>query len=833
MKLYEAFAARGYHTSVVTTFGIDFDTYENVALARLRGNGCTNNLLLADHRMLALALENPVALPRLAGRFYSLTGVRPEGSGVYHPKILLQIGRTQGRLVIGSANMTAAGLSGNLEVTSEIICDESESPEQAALVAAWRFVLRHADRAQSGIERQISWTLDRAHWLKTALNRPHADGPATPRFFSTGSGAGIATRFAEAIGPARVKQLIVVSPYWDSTLQALDHLVGILQPESVITLIQKDMQLFPGPQAGRIPGLRVIDLASAGVKPAKDRFVHAKIIIAQTADADHVLAGSANCTVAAMGNSTFAGTNEEASLYQLLPAGSMIESLGLQAAMSAQAMSSDELANCQCVMTNEIALDEGERLNPGRFELDQMTLFWWPTKDQDADVEPSLLQLFDIDGQPLAIALLALPGSTGTVPKRFRLGAFSHPPRFAAVHRLDGTISGLAVINWADQLQQAAREVRRGPTERALQDLDGEEDEGLWLLDVIDTLEAAERAERNDARPVEESLDTATARSMARHKPKEEDLPASTAAVAYDLFIAGRRAHADEFKVTRSSLGGSELSAARIFLNRLLKSHQEVFFDKTEDNQALETSLTDKSQTDREGDEDQLASLPASTTPMIGSKSIPEPDAEREPEKKQIRKTDTPQDYARSVMKFTELCKKLADSQGLGSAQALKLRILLSVIAGAGTSRSERTLAKDRKGLHKHQILPADGDEGWMRLIGILLFTFFGQSRPLARAFQLDASLEQVPDDFLEVWATCFWVAIARSLATVDGKTGGLDEQARKFADLVYRLTALRPDELRGEIVLSMLTRLNERYAARLGVDGNELLRLHGLFIQA
>ena len=120
-----------------------------------------------------------------------------------------------------------------------------------------------------------------------------------------------------------------------------------------------------------------------------------------------------------------------------------------------------------------------------------------------------------------------------------------------------------------------------------------------------------------------------------------------------------------------------------------------------------------------------------------------------------------------------------------------------------------------------------------MRLIGILLFTFFGQSRPLARAFQLDASLEQVPDDFLEVWATCFWVAIARSLATVDGKTGGLDEKARKFADLVYRLTALRPDELRGEIVLSMLTRLNERYAARLGVDGNELLRLHGLFIQA
>ena len=36
MKLYEAFSARGYHTSLVTTFGIDFDTYESVALPRLR-----------------------------------------------------------------------------------------------------------------------------------------------------------------------------------------------------------------------------------------------------------------------------------------------------------------------------------------------------------------------------------------------------------------------------------------------------------------------------------------------------------------------------------------------------------------------------------------------------------------------------------------------------------------------------------------------------------------------------------------------------------------------------------------------------------------------------
>jgi hypothetical protein len=44
MKLYERFGDKGFHTSFVTTFGIDFDAYENIALSRYRvfaGRGAT------------------------------------------------------------------------------------------------------------------------------------------------------------------------------------------------------------------------------------------------------------------------------------------------------------------------------------------------------------------------------------------------------------------------------------------------------------------------------------------------------------------------------------------------------------------------------------------------------------------------------------------------------------------------------------------------------------------------------------------------------------------------------------------------------------------------
>ena len=44
MKLYEALGDRGFHTTIMTTFSVDFDAYENIVLPRLRGAGSYNNI---------------------------------------------------------------------------------------------------------------------------------------------------------------------------------------------------------------------------------------------------------------------------------------------------------------------------------------------------------------------------------------------------------------------------------------------------------------------------------------------------------------------------------------------------------------------------------------------------------------------------------------------------------------------------------------------------------------------------------------------------------------------------------------------------------------------
>jgi hypothetical protein len=152
VKLYERFGDKGFHTSIVTTFGVDFDTYENVALPRFRGAGCNNNILLADAGMLTYALDGASPLPKYAGRHYTVSGATARG--VFHSKILIQLGRRSGRIIIGSANMTASGLAGNLELAGVVSCTADDSGERQLVAAAWQYVEGHIDPEQQALAHQ-------------------------------------------------------------------------------------------------------------------------------------------------------------------------------------------------------------------------------------------------------------------------------------------------------------------------------------------------------------------------------------------------------------------------------------------------------------------------------------------------------------------------------------------------------------------------------------------------------------------------------------------------------------------------------------------------------
>ena len=192
MKFYDRFGAKGFHSSFITTFGIDFDTFENVCLSRLRGAGCTNNFILPDARMQTYALDGASVLPRYAGRFYSALGMAAPRGGVFHSKLYLRIGRRAGELLIGSASMTAPGLAGNREVMGMMECGPEDSGEQRIIAAAWSYLEPRLDQTQNSVAHQLGWMRARSSWL---LDTEPASGLTA---LGDGSGAAFLTNGGEA-----------------------------------------------------------------------------------------------------------------------------------------------------------------------------------------------------------------------------------------------------------------------------------------------------------------------------------------------------------------------------------------------------------------------------------------------------------------------------------------------------------------------------------------------------------------------------------------------------------------------------------------------------------
>ena len=79
MKLYEELTAPGFHTTIITTFGVEFSAYEDLVLNRLRSAGCRNNILVVDSRMLSHALSGESSPPKYSGRYYSVLARNPVG----------------------------------------------------------------------------------------------------------------------------------------------------------------------------------------------------------------------------------------------------------------------------------------------------------------------------------------------------------------------------------------------------------------------------------------------------------------------------------------------------------------------------------------------------------------------------------------------------------------------------------------------------------------------------------------------------------------------------------------------------------------------------------
>lgn len=814
MKLFNAFAEPGYHTSIITTFGVDFDAYESIALPRLREAGCNNNILIADARMLAHSMNDEFRRPHFAGRRYSVVGVQSKGA--FHPKLILQLGRTSGRLLVTSANMTAPGLAGNLEVVGEVSSGEGDRQFVPILRAALEYLSQFLVDT-SVPRRQVDWAMRRTRWLADSPpSAPYVrfeDGEALA-FLASCHERSIADRFVELVAGRKVRRLVAVSPYWDSDLKALRQLKAELLPKKTSVLVQSGSALFP---VHRWPIGRGASLFDANiVKGAgRSRFAHAKLIIAETATGDCVLYGSANCTTAALGEDGKPGVNEEACLFRELSPGQAVKDLGMEAALSdANAIDASSLPAFK--PGEDIPLSDLASHLPGRFELAGTILRWWP--QQGVDYTEAQVQLYDQVGSPLSVHLRRVGIDSGPVTFDCLV---QEPPHFAQVRASDFE-SSFAIILVEQALQEAQRRSKSKSVENALALLDDDEAfEGLWLLQVIQKLDDAER--KADSPP------------EAKRIRSVKGVGASDASrkLSYEEFIACRKPVAG-IGPMGSHLASSHQESVRGFLNALIGRRQATPFDGYDSEAIPSLSLGDETNDGETAlDSDERFYTDAQLDASVAAAK------DKQLRRRQQYVKDTQASIASAVEAYIGHTQSEATRRSLGVVDLLRLRALLLVILGAGSKRVNLLSCKVDVNVSRRQVLPIDGDASWRWLVGRLLFTFFrdssGYHRPLVDkvALDLDAS-DGLPEDVLECWATCFWALCAARVAVNDrGEPVEISQSEHRIAVDLYRRTMLLPEETMGEAMQGVFFGMATRYGERLGVEGEALRKEHARLVSS
>jgi hypothetical protein len=795
IKLYDRFNARGFHTSLITSFGVDFDAFESIVLPRLRGAGCFNTALLADRGILAYALQAASALPAYAGRHYTVSGIG--AAGVFHPKLILQVGQNGGRLLVTSANMTAPGLAGNLEMAGELEAVRGQAGECALLAAAWRFLQRLVPPDDPGLAYQLDWLLRRSAWLtdtEPASGPTVLDDGSVSAWLASDPARGIATQFVALVEERPVKRLTVISPYWDGDLAALKFLIEELKPAETVLLIDVQNALFPGNAVRNLAsGTLIYDVAK--LRAAAGRFVHAKTEIAETGTADHVLYGSANCTVAALGNGVVPGINVEACLYRRLAVDTVLAELKVTALLEENAsVAFTELPERK--IEDDLPLADAVRRSPGRFECRFDTLGWRPPAFVP---DGTAIELLGSAGETLPLQLEPLNASVGGL-RQFRMQGLAEPPVFGRLRYPDGNESGIAVVTTLDVLRETVREARNRRAEAAAVRLASEDAEAeLWLLEALNELEAAEIVESGTDEPGTRRTRGATTETAA--EPEYRML-------SYEEFIRGRRLRSDSAGIERNSMSGSELSLVRNFLNRIL-SPQFGAGAAPEDVGMVGLDLGDETG-DAEG------ALEAGEEFLAAP--APAPQVVEEERGKTERAKATRDQIVAAVDQFRHRIGERADAGQISAKDVLRLRALLTILVAAGQPAA-------KIGHAPLQVLGLDEkDDGWPKLIGRVLFCFFGGVHPPIRELALSMVYDQLPHDILECWSTAFWCCQAcLAAAASHRKLKQLEGNFRSLTERVYQLTGLSHEELSAGRIMAVIDGLNARFSARLGFTADRI----------
>lgn len=278
--------------AVIGTYGVDIDFLEAHLLRRMPRH-LSSRVVLADAMQLHTTLTSGIK-PRKANRSYVLAPVTTPHA--FHPKFILLTGATHGRLLVGSGNATVGGYIGPGEAftTYDYTPEESGHIREFAAVKDFLNIIREENGLDAMAWRIIEDQLEQAAWIQ--------GDPEAPTVIHNRKESHL-NQLQARLGSEKVLEVIAYAPFHDRKAQAIRDILKSLQPERLTLLAQQhqttlDIKATTKAVASLGDKFRAFSIKAPA--PYEQTYLHAKLVLVRTAQADHLLQGSANLSSVAL-----------------------------------------------------------------------------------------------------------------------------------------------------------------------------------------------------------------------------------------------------------------------------------------------------------------------------------------------------------------------------------------------------------------------------------------------------------------------------------------------------------------------------------------------------
>lgn len=296
-----------FTTVVIGTFTADLNFAES-HLWSLLSRSTTRRIVLADRREIQRSLDQRHRSKKM-NRKYIAAAVH--SLRAHHPKYLMLVGPTSGRLLVGSGNLGVSGYAGVGECFTVYEWEQDSTEEATRPFGAVRELVMSLSQRRwldDFVQSQLDDCWQSATWI------PETGGDKSPVVHNANES--LIDQLLATVDESAVETVIAAAPFHDRQSRALKDLVQGLRPRRFQLLVQDGRT--------RLNKARVKKIISehgdfelgeiALLEPQSKSYIHAKFVLVRMRRRDVLLQGSANLSSVALCETIDNGNVELANL---------------------------------------------------------------------------------------------------------------------------------------------------------------------------------------------------------------------------------------------------------------------------------------------------------------------------------------------------------------------------------------------------------------------------------------------------------------------------------------------------------------------------------------